>query len=67
MGFKLGAIAGLAVGYYLGTHAAPERRDQVDRLLANIRRSDIGEVAADKARAVIDLSVERARQVVSPN
>jgi hypothetical protein len=67
MGFKLGAIAGLAVGYYLGTHAGPERREQVDRFLAMLRRSDLGETAAEKARAVIDLSVERARQVVSPN
>ena len=67
MGWKLGAAAGLAIGYYLGTHAAPERRTQVDRLLTNLRRSDLGEVAAEKARAVIDLSVERARQAVSAN
>jgi hypothetical protein len=65
--FKLGAIAGLAVGYYLGTKAGPERAAQIERLIRRARRSDFGEIAADKARAVVDLSVERARQAVSAN
>ena len=67
MGWKFGAVVGLAVGYYLGTHAGPERKQQIDRLLTQLRRSDLGEVAAEKARAIADLSVERARSAVSPN
>ncbi len=55
MGFKTGVLVGLAVGYYLGTKATPEQSARVDEL---------ADTVIDKARAVVELAVERARDAV---
>lgn len=67
MGFKLGAIVGLGVGYYLGARAGEERAEQIERWVRQLRRSDLGETAAEKAKAFVDLGVERARDAISAN
>jgi hypothetical protein len=60
----MGLAVGFAVGYYLGAKAGRQRYDQMNRALARLRKSDAFEVAADKAKAVVDLGVERAKDVV---
>lgn len=67
MRFKVGLGLGLAVGYYFGAKAGRTRYEQMERWVQKVRRSGMSEVAADKARAVIDLSVERAREAISQN
>ncbi|HWW52379.1 MAG TPA: hypothetical protein VNY84_01325 [Acidimicrobiales bacterium] len=64
MRFRLGLVTGLAAGYYLGAMAGRERYEQLNRLGRRLRRSDAFEVAADKAKAVVDLGVERAKDAV---
>ena len=67
MRFKVGLGLGLVVGYYFGAKAGRTRYDQMHRWVQKVRGSDMSEVAADKARAVIDLTVERAREAISQN
>ncbi|MEJ7584730.1 MAG: hypothetical protein WKF43_11755 [Acidimicrobiales bacterium] len=64
MSFKLGAIMGFGAGYYLGAKAGRERFEQLDRALTKVRESDAIDTATEKAKAVIDLGVERARDLV---
>jgi len=67
MGWKLGATVGLGVGYYLGTKASNERAAQVERLVQRARSSDLADAAVDKARAVVELGIERARDATNTN
>ena len=64
MKFKLGLIFGFAVGYYFGAMAGRERYQQMNRMLRKARRSDAFETAVDKTKAVVDLGVERAKDLV---
>jgi hypothetical protein len=64
MRFRLGLVIGFAAGYYLGTAAGQERHEQINRLIAKAKGSDAFEELADKAKAAVDLGVERARDVV---
>jgi hypothetical protein len=64
MRLKLGLIVGFALGYYLGAMAGRERYEQLNRWIRKVQRSDAFETAVDKTRAVVDLGVERARDVV---
>ena len=57
-------ICGFAIGYYLGSMAGRERYLQLNKLLRRVKRSDAFETAVDKTKAVVDLGVERARDVV---
>ena len=43
------------------------RSEQIDSWLRRARESGITETAADKARAVVDLSVERAKEALNQN
>ena len=54
MGFKTGAIVGLAVGYYLGAKAGRERYEQINAWIDQARNSDAVNAAAGKAREIID-------------
>ena len=54
MGFKTGVLVGVAIGFYLGTKASPERAAQV---------RELGDSAVEKARAMVELGVERARDI----
>ena len=62
--FRIGLAVGMAAGYYLGAKAGRQRYDQINRLAKRLQKSDAFEVAADKAKAVVDLGMERAKDVV---
>ena len=64
MRFRTGLVVGLGVGYYLGAKAGRGRAEQIDRWLQRARESDLMDTAAEKARAVVDLGVERARDII---
>ena len=64
MRFRLGLITGFGAGYYLGSMAGRERYEQINRAIRKVKGSDAYEVATDKAKAVVDLGVERAKDVV---
>ena len=64
MRFRAGLIVGFSAGYYLGSMAGRERYEQLNRMLSRARQSEALDLVGDKAKAVIDLSVERARDVV---
>ena len=64
MRFRLGLIIGFGVGYYLGTAAGRERHEQLNRWIRRAKESDAFETAAEKTKAVVDLGVERARDMV---
>ena len=54
MGFKTGAIVGLAAGYYLGAKAGRERYEQINAWIDQARNSDAVSAATDRAREIID-------------
>ena len=64
MRFRLGLLLGFVAGYYLGTMAGRERYEQIHRTLMKVRRTSAYETATGKAKAVVDLGVERARDAV---
>ena len=64
MRFRLGVITGFAAGYYLGTAAGRERHEQIKRMLGKVKRSDAYEAVTDKAKASVDLAMERGKDFV---
>jgi hypothetical protein len=64
MRFRLGLAIGFGTGYYLGAKAGRARYEQMQRWLHNARESEVVETAAEKAKAVVDLGVERARDAI---
>jgi hypothetical protein len=64
MKFRLGVVIGFGAGYYLGAMAGRERYEQLNRMVKKVKRSDAFEEAADKAKAAVDLGVERAKDFV---
>jgi hypothetical protein len=64
MRFRLGLITGFGAGYYLGSMAGRERYEQINRAVRKVKGSDAYDMATDKAKAVVDLGVERAKDVV---
>jgi hypothetical protein len=65
MGFRTGLLVGLGAGYYLGARAGRQRYEQIQRLLKKAQRSDLVEGATEKAKAVVDLGVERAKDLAN--
>ena len=57
-------VVGFAIGYYFGARAGRSRYVQIEGWLHKARDSDVAEAAAEKAKAVIDLTVERARDLL---
>jgi hypothetical protein len=57
MRFRLGVALGFAVGYYLGARAGRDRYEQLRRGLEKARDSQL----LEKARAAVELGVERVR------
>jgi len=64
--FRLGVVVGFAIGYYFGARAGRSRYEQMEHWLQRARQSDAAEAATEKAKAVIDLTVERARDLLPP-
>ncbi len=58
MRFRVGLLAGFAIGYYLGTKAGRERYEQIRRFLDDARQSP----PVEKAQAAVELGLERVRQ-----
>jgi hypothetical protein len=57
-------MVGFGAGYYLGAKAGRERYEQLNAMVAKVKRSDVYDTATDKAKAVVDLGVERAKDMV---
>jgi hypothetical protein len=55
---------GFAGGYYLGAKAGRERYEQINELIGKVRGSETFEELSGKAKAAVDLGVERARDAV---
>ena len=64
MRMRLGLVVGFGAGYYLGAKAGRERYEELNRLLDKVRRSEAYETATEKAKAAVDLGVERVRDAV---
>jgi hypothetical protein len=64
MRFRLGVVVGFGAGYYLGAMAGRERYEQINRLLRKAKQSEAFDTASEKAKAVVDLGVERAKDAV---
>ena len=64
MRFRAGIVIGVGVGYDLGTMAGRERYEQLSSLLERARGSEAFDTVEKKARAVLDLGMERARDLV---
>ncbi|HUF33461.1 MAG TPA: YtxH domain-containing protein [Acidimicrobiales bacterium] len=64
MRFRLGFIIGGAVGYYFGAKAGHERYRQLNNALEKAKSSGAYETATEKAKAVVDLGRERAKDFV---
>ena len=64
MRFRLGLALGFGAGLYLGSAAGRGPHEQINRTMSKLRGTDAFEVATDKAKAVVDLGVERARDIV---
>lgn len=60
-------MVGLGTGYYYGAKAGRHRFEQLDRVLTKVRESEALDAATDKAKAVLDLGVERARDLIEPD
>ena len=64
MRLRIGFFVGFAVGYYLGAMAGRQRYEQINRALRRIRRSEAFSTAQEKAKAAVDLGMERAKDAV---
>src|SRR5438552_6864815 len=64
MRFRLGLLIGFAAGYYLVAMGGRERDDQINRTVRRIQGSDAFDAVTGKAQAVVDLGVERAKDMV---
>ncbi|MCA1703352.1 MAG: hypothetical protein LC808_08845 [Actinobacteria bacterium] len=64
MRFRLGLAIGFGSGYYLGAKAGRSRYEQMDRWINKAKENEVIESAAEKAKAVVDPLVERAKDLV---
>ena len=64
MRFRAGIVIGAGVGYYLGAMAGRERYEQLSSFVRRARGSGTFDTVEKKARAVLDLGMERARDAV---
>ena len=55
---------GFGLGYYFGAKAGRERYVQLNGMIRKVKRSDAYDAASEKAKAVVDLGVERAKEFV---
>jgi hypothetical protein len=64
MRMKVAFGVGLGLGYYLGAKAGRERYEQINRVVRKVKSSDAFQTAEHKAKAAVDLGVERAKDAV---
>ena len=64
MRMKLAFGVGFGLGYYLGSMAGRERYEQINRVARKVKSSDAFQTAEQKAKAAVDLGVERAKDAV---
>ena len=64
MRMKFGFGVGFGLGYYLGAMAGRERYEQINRVARKIKSSEAFQTAEEKAKAAVDLGVERAKDAV---
>jgi hypothetical protein len=64
MRFRLGFVTGMATGYYLGAKAGRQRYDQINRVVAKVKRSDAYEEATEMAKAKVEEAAEKAKSAV---
>ena len=64
MRMKLAFGAGFGLGYYLGSMAGRERYEQINRVARKVKSSEAFQTAEHKAKAAVDLGVERAKEAV---
>ncbi len=64
MKFKIGFMLGAAVGYVAGTKAGRERYDQIVAYVRKLMGSEPVQTAAEKGKAVVDLTSQRVRTSV---
>jgi hypothetical protein len=62
--FRAGLVSGFAFGFYAGTWAGRARYEQINQALRRLSRTGPIEAAGGKAKAVVDLGVERAKDIV---
>ena len=55
---------GFGAGYYFGAKAGRERYEQINRWLERVKANEAYGTAAEKAKAAVDLGVERAKDLV---
>ncbi|MDP9071664.1 MAG: hypothetical protein M3N68_10400 [Actinomycetota bacterium] len=63
MRLRLGFLVGFGSGYYLGAKAGRERYEEINRTIRKIKRSERFEVATEKAKEMVDLGVEQAKDL----
>ena len=61
---KLAFGVGFGLGYYLGAMAGRERYEQINRVARKVKSSEAFQTAEEKAKAAVDLGVERAKDAV---
>lgn len=64
MKMRTGLVAGAAIGYYLGSKAGRQRYDQLSKIVKQARRAGSVTTSIGKAKAIAELSVERARDMI---
>ena len=57
-------VSGFAAGYYMGARAGRQRYDQINRQISKLRSSETFEEVSERAKAVVEEGVEKARSVV---
>jgi hypothetical protein len=63
MRFRAGLVVGFGAGFYLGAMSGRERYHQINRMLRRAKRSEVFDTATGRAKAAVDIGVERARDV----
>ena len=64
MRMRIAFGAGFGLGYYLGAMAGRERYEQINRVARKVQRSEAFQTAEQKAKAAVDLGVERAKDAI---
>ena len=64
MRMRIAFGVGFGLGYYLGARAGRERYEQINRVARKVKGSEAFRTAEQKAKAAVDLGVERAKDAV---